>query len=788
MSAPPPELLAALNRAVLARSGRRQGREVRFLCPAHDDHQPSARWRREKGVWRCDACGVGGGAVDLAQRLGVELPALPARTLRETVYVVRDAAGLPIAEHVRQDLTGGGKRFFWRRDGRPGLRGLRSSELPLYGAERVAEWDPARPVFVTEGEKAAACLIGIGAQTVGTVTGASGTPGAGPLAALRGREAVLWPDADAAGLRHMERVAEALAGVASSIRIYSPQDLPTGGDAAEWIERRRTAEMPAAAILHELEILAREVAIRPVATALDRCAETPPGGRAAAALAGLATAAGAAAIGDSLRQLAEALRGADPLTRGLARESALAALEGKAKAPALLVDAALMLQQALPAAGQGRTVEFSDPAPWPEPVDGAVLLGDVAAAFTRYVALPPLAELAAALWTVHAHALEAAAASPLLALTSPEKRCGKTTTLSLLARLVPRALLSSNISPASLFRIVEKYSPTLLVDEADSFLRDKEELRGILNSGHTRGAAYVVRTVGDDHEPRRFSTWAAKAVALIGRLPDTLADRSVNIPMRRRAPGENVERLRLDRPGAFEDLRRRVASWSADQLDALSGADPDVPGELNDRAADNWRPLLAIADRAGGEWPERARKAALALSGEVANGEESIRELLLADIRDAFGEQEEIFTEDLLNCLCGREERPWREWKAGRPLSAVQLARLLKPFGVRPGPMRDGQRTGKGYELRDFADAFTRYLPSEPSQPSQSNAGADLPDSPTRHSTGNVTAHESDPNPFRTGFVTGVTAQAPLSGADVAPVTGKPASPAIRKAEAEWRY
>jgi hypothetical protein len=140
------------------------------------------------------------------------------------------------------------------------------------------------------------------------------------------------------------------------------------------------------------------------------------------------------------------------------------------------------------------------------------------------VAVPRCADIAAALWTVHAHALEAAGASPLLTLTSPEKRCGKTTMLLLLARLVPRALLSSNISPASLFRIVERYSPTLLVDEADSFLRDNEELRGILNSGHTRDAAFVVRTVGDEHEPRRFSTWAPKAVALIGRLQSNVVN------------------------------------------------------------------------------------------------------------------------------------------------------------------------------------------------------------------------------------------------------------------------
>ncbi len=763
MRSPPPELLAALDRAVLARSGQRQGREVRFLCPAHDDHRPSARWNRGKGVWRCDACGVGGGAVDLAQQLGVELPAAPARTPRETVYLIRDAGGLPIAEHVRQDLAAGGKRLFWRRDGRPGLRGLRSSELPLYGAERVAGWDPSRPVFVAEGEKAAECLVGIGAQAVGTVTGASGTPGAGPVAALKGREVVLWPDADAAGARHMERIAAALAGVASSVRTYSPQGLPAGGDAAEWIEPRRAAGKPAAAILHELETSAREVAIRTVTTARGRDAATPPAGRAEEARAGLAAAAGAAAIGDSLRQLAEALRGADPLTRGLARESALAALEGKAKAPALLVDAALMLQQPPPAAGQGRTVEFSEPAPWPEPVDGAMLLADVAAAFTRYVALPPLAEVAAALWTVHAHALEAAAASPLLALTSPEKRCGKTTTLSLLARLVPRALLSSNISPASLFRIVEKYSPTLLVDEADSFLRDKEELRGILNSGHTRDAAYVVRTVGDENEPRRFSTWAAKAVALIGHLPDTLADRSLVVPMRRRAAGEQVERLRLDRPGGFEDLRRRAARWAADRLGELRGADPEVPGELGDRAADNWRPLLAIADLAGGEWPEWARRAALALSGNGSEPRDSVREQLLADIREAFEERGpgRLLTEDLLQDLRAREDRPWGEWRGGHPLSAVQLARLLKPFGVRPRLFRTGPKVARGYEPESFADAFSRYLPGEPSNSLQVNADAGLPDGGSEDRSGSVTAPENGAKPHGDCVVMSVTAQRP---------------------------
>jgi hypothetical protein len=177
----PTGLLASLEESTMARGGRREGHETRFLCPAHDDQHPSARWNREKAVWLCDACGAGGGALDLAERLGVELPAVRPRLVHETVYAVRDAAGRVVAEHVRVDLANGTKRMFWRRDGKKGLGGMRTAELPLYGAERVAGFDASRPLFVAEGEKAAEGLLEIGAQAVGTVTGASGTPGAGPL-------------------------------------------------------------------------------------------------------------------------------------------------------------------------------------------------------------------------------------------------------------------------------------------------------------------------------------------------------------------------------------------------------------------------------------------------------------------------------------------------------------------------------------------------------------------------------------------------------------------------------
>ena len=240
-------------------SGRREGRETRFLCPAHDDHSPSARWNPEKAVWRCDACGAGGGALDLAERLGIELPAVRAQGPCETVYRLRDAAGRVVAEHVRVDLGNGKKRMFWRRDGRCGLGGLRTAALPLYGTERIGGFDALRPVFVVEGEKAAECLIAIGAQAVGTVTGASGTPSRAALSVLAGYDLVLWPDADTPGASHMRRLAAAVAGVAARVRIFEPAGVQPSDDAAEWTAARleeKDPEAVLASLLGEVELAA----------------------------------------------------------------------------------------------------------------------------------------------------------------------------------------------------------------------------------------------------------------------------------------------------------------------------------------------------------------------------------------------------------------------------------------------------------------------------------------------------------------------------------------------------
>ncbi len=251
--------------------------------------------------------------------------------------------------------------------------------------------------------------------------------------------------------------------------------------------------------------------------------------------------------------------------------------------------------------------DIADPEPWYKPIDGAVLLDDLVSAIKSYCVLAEGAAEAVALWVLHTYCLAAATVSPILLINSPEKRCGKTTLLAVLNFLVRRAAPASNISSAVLYRAIEKYQVTLLIDEADSFLvgkRANDELRGVINSGHTRFSAYVWRNEGDDHEPRRFSTWGAKAIALIGNAPDTIMDRAIVVPMRRKMPGESVSRFRIDRPEVFTDLTRKCQRWAVDNIQALKeSCEPDLPPELHDRASDNWRPLVAMAELAG--WRSR---------------------------------------------------------------------------------------------------------------------------------------------------------------------------------------
>jgi putative DNA primase/helicase len=362
--------------------------------------------------------------------------------------------------------------------------------------------------------------------------------------------------------------------------------------------------------------------------------------------------------------------------------------------------------------------------PSPDPVDGAQLLEDLVATIERYVKLPTGGAVTAALWVLHGHTIEATYLSPILLITSPVYGCGKTSLLTVLRELVQRPLPTSNISPAALYRCIEAYQPVLLIDEADSFAKLSDELRNILNAGHTRAMAYVVRTTGDNHEPKSFSTFGAKVLAAIGKMPPTVVSRSVQIKLKRLAAGESVERLRLDRLDHLKPLAQRAARWAIDHLDQLRAADPDIPPTLRLRHADNWRVLFAIADAAGGDWPRLARHAAELL--DEPDDDDTLSLVLLGDIRELFEQRgvSHLSSQDIVQHLVSLENRKWAELNNGKQLSKNRLAALLKQFGVTPRGVRVGDRTPKGYHLADFTDAFSRYLP--PIEPQQrNNADAD---------------------------------------------------------------
>src|SRR5262245_24387714 len=245
-------------------------------------------------------------------------------------------------------------------------------------------------------------------------------------------------------------------------------------------------------------------------------------------------------------------------------------------------------------------------------------------------------------------------------------------------------------------------------------------MRGILNSGHTKTATHVIRNVEikGEHKPRRFSTWAPKAIATIRALADTLEDRAIVITLQRKPKAAVVTRLRKRDNEEFTILRRQAARWAADNFEKLTDSDPDVPEVLNDRAADNWRPLLAIADLVGGTWPEEVRRAACTLSGEEQDGAVNVE--LLRDIRVAFGAANEIRSADLIEKLVADKERPWADWERGRGLTQKQLARLLKPFRIFSTTVHPpGVPHGKGYRRADFREPWEAYCPGQKTLPGQ---------------------------------------------------------------------
>ncbi len=315
------------------------------------------------------------------------------------------------------------------------------------------------------------------------------------------------------------------------------------------------------------------------------------------------------------------------------------------------------------------------------------------------------------LWVLASYLINSFRIFPKLSLISPEKRCGKTTTMEVIQSLSKEGVLVSSISPAALFRITEQLQPTLLIDEADTFVSNgSQELTGLLNSSHTRSGSTVVRCVGDDHQAKPFSTWMPMVLASIGDLPDTVMDRSIVINLRRKKPHEQAARLPVDLNDIKTPLRDAVQTWCHSIESSIHSTSVNIPRLGNDRAEDNWMPLFTIAEVVGGDWPIRCERAAKALTKPA---ELELPTLLLVGIKEFFEahRSNRVSSKQLVDELCKDATGPWQDCNNGKRLSQNQVAKLLRTYGIGTKNIRFDHAVSRGYEQIDFTDTFDRYLP-----------------------------------------------------------------------------
>lgn len=371
--------------------------------------------------------------------------------------------------------------------------------------------------------------------------------------------------------------------------------------------------------------------------------------------------------------------------------------------------------------------------PWADPVDGAELLDDLEKTIGNYVVMTDQQRWAVSLWVIFTHVFDAALNAPKLWIRSAEPRSGKTRLVSVLRHLVRGPLAAEGMTASVMVRLIERSRPTLLLDEIDNWVKEDPELRKVINSGFDpEGCVWINVPTKDGWDPKPFSTWTPQALAGLGGLHPTNADRALRIELDRKPRKHQVARLRRGDIGPLIDLRLKAARWAEDNIDALRDVVPPVPEGLNDRAADAWALCFAIADHASEMWGKRARGAALAVSGDGFLDDESVGIQLLSDIREVWEKHAKpvIASQELVNHLLEREDRPWIELHQGRPITPPRLARLLKPFHISPGTIRIAPGPGgtiKGYKQTQFDKVFERYLPPGPYSPPDSAATTSQP-------------------------------------------------------------
>jgi hypothetical protein len=690
-----------------------------------------------KQVFNCRGCAVGGDVIKLVEHLdrvsftaacetlaGVS-PASVSRPIKANGHANTPTTAATVAqENVVATFPypdeAGNMEFaverieFWNRDDTPVLKDGKKKKTfkqKRPDPDRPGEWIynvagcrvlPYRlpqlieaiandhPIYIVEGEAKADLLAGWNVAATCNAGGASNWKSE-HSAFLKDADVIIIPDADDAGVKHVQEAGASLNGIAKRIRVLMLPSLPPKGDIIDWAKAGGTREELDALIEHAPPWVPLE---KPETTTAAKERE-----------------------GELIAALADMEPGIE-----FARARKAAAEELKVNVGDIDEEVRRHGEEsAAPLYGHWITE------PWPEPVEGDSLLRDIIRRLKRHVVFrsPDDDPLAIALWIMFSWVHdEVAVHSPILVVTSAEPESGKTTTLGLMAFLMPRCLATVEISDAALYRSIKRWQPSFAIDEFDSVLSgdDRKGLRTVINSGHTR-AQCVVRCEGDDKIPEPFETFAPKALGMIGRdLPPATASRGIFIQQERRRSDEPIEKFaHKDDPG-LADPRARLFRWALDNADRLRDANPVMPEGFDNRRADNWRVQLATAELAGEDWAERTRIAAATLDRE--SDASTIGARLLADIRrvrDEYG-GDCISSATLVAKLKEDPEAPWAEWNRGKGLTQNSLASLLgggggrgrrgkRGYGIHSQTVHPpGERDAKGYKWSQFEDAWSRYL------------------------------------------------------------------------------
>ena len=651
---------------------------------------------------------------------------------------------------------------------------------PLYKLPEILE-TTSKPVVVVEGEKCAEAAAQVFPDCLVT-TWAGGTPAwkKTDWEQLAGREILLVADGDDPGRTCMLEIAAHLAALRCSVRHFLPSR-NDGYDIADAIddddlkrkrgglkgirkqvEQNATLYEPAAedtTDTGEVTDTAKSIAVADASNA-DGAADAPDTAEAddapdAGRAADKADAADNTSWIDDLVERAQEDPGTpfEPETlekiRELKRTDRATWIRLRTKLREGVrgivgeLDRALKSDEIDLPGSRGRTLEWDEDELWPEEVDGTALLDEIAALIRRYVDMPETSADTVALWTLYAWLHERWDISTFLVITSPTKRCGKSLLLEVMEEFALRPLnLSGHTTSAALFRTVEEHRPTLFLDEADTYLKDDDPLRGLINGSQRRRGAHALRMVkvGDDLLSACFATYCAKIIAGIGNIPGTIVDRSIQVEMQRRAPGATRLLFWGDRNREeMQAIRRRIARWTEDNADSVyrPRLEVPIPPGLHDRARDAWASLLSIAERAGGEWAGKSGRAWRACETiTAATIDETDRgEMLLADIRKVFhdaGDPDHLptgkrdadydpYNPAILPALTALEGRPWPEYSRGQRLSPRKLADLLKRFKITSSTIRlKSGTTPKGYKRESFVSVWKRYDIGDPEEPPDS--------------------------------------------------------------------